>query len=200
MKNTLARATGLAVLATFATTAAWAQGMMMNGGMMHGGMMGQNMHGGMMSSAATANAPSAAPGTLALNATQTPTANTIMVSVMAHALPGPDGKKHDAFMPSNFVVKEGQKVTFKIANYDEMPHSITAPGLNVNIAIPAAGTAANGKVTPSVTTYSFTPAHKGMVRWYCVTPCDGKAGGWAMAPGFDGMGRDGYMAGYFAVI
>lgn len=170
----------------------------MGSGMMMGRGAGSHMMQGYGNSgAATSGGQAAMPD---LQPGDAPVADHVVISVLPHSLPGPDGKRHDAFMPSNLVLRAGAEATLVIVNYDDMAHSMTAPELGLNITIPAAKETADGTVTPSVTTYAFTPGKKGTFRWFCAIPCDGSAGGWAMTPGFDGPGRDGYMAGYFAII
>lgn len=106
----------------------------------------------------------------------------------------PDGKGHDTFIPANFSVKVGSKVTVTVNNYDEGPHSFTSPDLGVNVQIPGAKNA--DKKIPSVTKFTFTAAKSGKFRWFCAMPCDKKANMWAMSAGPDGPSRDGYMAGF----
>lgn len=144
----------------------------------------------------------------AIGATQAqqaqPTANHLTLYVMADdmGLVGPDGKHHDSIIPSSFVLKAGEKVVLTIVNYDDMMHSITAPGLNLNVMIKAAKhVAGSDEPAPVTTTYTFTPTKKGQFRWNCAIPCDkGDGHGWAMSKGFDGHSRDGFMAGYIEVI
>ncbi len=175
----------------------------MGPGMMMGSGTGPHMMQGYGSSGDSDAASSAAGDRAAMPDLQpgdAPVPDRVVISVVPHALPGPDGKRHDAFLPSNLVLKAGVEATLVLVNYDDMAHSLTAPNLGLNVMIPAAREGAGGVVTPSVTTYVFTPGKKGTFRWFCAIPCDGAAGGWAMTPGFDGPGRDGYMAGYFAII
>ncbi|HKI56173.1 MAG TPA: hypothetical protein VJ957_07385 [Longimicrobiales bacterium] len=118
--------------------------------------------------------------------------------------PGPDGTDHDAFVPSDMVIQPGQKVTLTVINYDDGDHSITAPEINLNL-VAKGGTFtkdASGKetgFTPGKTVFTFTaPSKPGYYRWFCALPCDGPTH-WGMSKGFDGMGQDGYMAGYIVV-
>lgn len=122
---------------------------------------------------------------------------------------GPGGKHHDTFLPSNLVVHRGVPVTFRFVNYDNAAHTMTAPGLGLNVVIAAAapakssarttsktGSQDNGDaVAPGITTYRFTPATIGQFRWHCNMMCDP----WAMHASYDGPGRDGFMAGYIVV-
>jgi heme/copper-type cytochrome/quinol oxidase subunit 2 len=70
-----------------------------------------------------------------------------------------------------FTVKVGQAVTVTIVNHDAMPHTFTAPDINVNAS-----------VNPeSSTTFTFTPSAAGTFSWYCSVPC----GDWVMShPGY----------------
>jgi plastocyanin len=114
---------------------------------------------------------------------------------------GPDGKAHDTIVPSNFVVKAGVRVKVTVINYDEAQHSITAPGLKLDLLIKGGKeNKATGVVTPVTSTFTFTANKKGVYRWYCKIPCDHKANLWAMGPGFGGPGKEGFMAGYIVVI
>ena len=107
---------------------------------------------------------------------------------------GPDKAHHDTMVPSSFVLRKGTRVTFTVVNLDDMKHSITAPGLGVNIIIKAGVERKNGTIAPSTTTYTFIPAKAGEFRWYCVFPCD-MPQHWAMSASYDGPDRDGFMAG-----
>lgn len=102
---------------------------------------------------------------------------------------GSDGKTHDTFLPGNFTLEKGVPTEITIANYDEGPHTLTAPDLNINIQIP--GHKAEG--VPSITTTVVTVDKTGTFIWQCMDPCDSKAGGWAMA-------QDGYMKGKITVV
>jgi plastocyanin len=124
-------------------------------------------------SAATA-APAVAPESLAL----------AVKSDTEHGRLGPDGNWHDAFLPADFTVKPGAKVTLTITNYDSGAHSFTSPSLGVQETIPA-----GSAVSPSVTTFTFTaPKKPGAYDWWCAFPCDP----WAMK-------HDGYMRGIVTV-
>jgi heme/copper-type cytochrome/quinol oxidase subunit 2 len=112
---------------------------------------------------------------------------------------GPDKAHHDTIAPSDFVLKAGVPVTFTVINFDDGGHSITAPALGVNIKIKPGIDEANGGIKPVATTYTFTPTKKGEFHWNCMVMCDGPSH-WAMSAGFDGPGRDGYMAGWFKVL
>lgn len=136
--------------------------------------------------AATALGASAAAAATQANA---PT-KTIYIYADAAGLPAADHKHHDAFFPADFVLKAGQKVTLVFVNNDDAPHSFTAPGLHVNVVIKA-GKDQKGSdaITPTTTTYTFTPAKAGEFRWHCMMPCDPYS-----------MNRTGFMAGYVKVI
>lgn len=112
---------------------------------------------------------------------------------------GPDKAHHDTMVPSSFVLRKGVPVTFTVINLDDMSHSITAPGLGVSVVIKPGTDRKDGGVTPSTTTYRFTPAKTGEFRWYCIFPCD-MPNHWAMSASYDGPGRDGFMAGIIRVL
>ena len=112
---------------------------------------------------------------------------------------GPDGAHHDTVVPSGFVLRKGIPVTLTVLNFDDMSHSITAPGLGVNITVKPGSDRKNGGVAPSTTTYTFTPSRVGEFRWFCAFPCDMPTH-WAMSSSYDGAGRDGFMAGIFRVL
>ena len=112
---------------------------------------------------------------------------------------GPDQAHHDTMVPSSFVLRKGVRVTFTVINLDDMKHSITAPGLGINIVIKAGVDRKNGAIAPSTTTYSFVPAKAGEFRWYCIFPCD-MPRHWAMSASYDGPDRDGFMAGIIRVL
>ena len=48
---------------------------------------------------------------------------------------GPDGKGHDSFVPSSFVVKAGSPVRLQVINYDTDAHTVTAPDLGLNFRV-----------------------------------------------------------------
>ena len=112
---------------------------------------------------------------------------------------GPDGKGHDAFVPSSLVAKVGQPVTLSVINYDEGGHTITCDGLNLDQQIQA-GIASGNDVKPVTTTFTFTPQKAGVFRWVCNVKCDKGGNYWAMTDGYDGPGQDGFMAGFIVVI
>jgi heme/copper-type cytochrome/quinol oxidase subunit 2 len=112
---------------------------------------------------------------------------------------GPDKAHHDTMVPSSFVLRKGTPVTFTVVNLDDMKHSITVPGLGVNLIIKAGVDGRNGTIAPSTTTYTFIPAKAGEFRWYCVFPCD-MPRHWAMSASYDGPDRDGFMAGIIRVL
>ena len=122
----------------------------------------------------------------------------VTVYVLPGALPGPDGKGHDSFVPSTFAVKSGAAAQLEIVNYDTGAHTITAPTLNLNIQI-APAKKDGGKVTPVATTYTLPPTKVGTYRWYCALQCDGPSH-WAMDQGYGGPGKEGYMAGFIVAI
>jgi heme/copper-type cytochrome/quinol oxidase subunit 2 len=112
---------------------------------------------------------------------------------------GPDKAHHDTMVPSSFVLRQGTRVTLTVVNLDDMKHSITAPGLGVNIILQAGVDRKNGTIAPSTTSYTFIPTKAGEFRWYCVFPCD-MPQHWAMSASYDGPDRDGFMAGIIRVL
>ncbi|WP_127902211.1 cupredoxin domain-containing protein [Solirhodobacter olei] len=129
-------------------------------------------------------------GATAASAQSNTVTKTIYIYADQAGLPGADHKNHDAFFPADFVVKAGQQVKLVFINNDDAPHSFTAPGLHLNVVIKAGvDKAGSDQVTPTTTTYTFTPTKAGEYRWHCVMPCDTYS-----------MNRQGYMAGYVKVI
>jgi plastocyanin len=120
-----------------------------------------------------------------LTATPPPAAvNMLVKSDTEHGRKGPDGQWHDAFSNADFAVKAGQTVTVTVSNFDDSPHSFTAPSLGLNVAIPG-GSEKQGH------TVKFTfkaPSKPGTYEWFCAMPCDP----WAMS-------HDGYMRGHVTV-
>ena len=108
---------------------------------------------------------------------------------------GSDGKAHDTMIPANAVLQKGVPVTLSVVNHDDMVHTITAPGLGLNVIVKPAKKV-NGQIVPTTTTVTFTPTKAGQFRWHCNGPCDP----WTMKASFDGPDRDGFMAGYFVVL
>jgi plastocyanin len=131
--------------------------------------------------------PSFAVAAYATKAAPARSAATVALTIKSdtqHAKKDTKGVWHDAFLPAAFSVETGQKVTLTITNYDDAPHTFTAPGLKLNVAIAGA----KGS-TPSVTTVSFTaPAKAGGIDWFCAAGCDP----WAMT-------HLGYMRGRITV-
>jgi plastocyanin len=117
----------------------------------------------------------------------------------ARAPKGPDGKGHDSFVPSSFVLQSGVPTTFNIINYDDAPHTITSTDLGLNLLINP-GDEVGGEVQPATTTATITIPQAGVYRWYCDSACDDDGGKWAMSDGYDGKGQDGFMAGNFVVL
>lgn len=108
---------------------------------------------------------------------------------------GPDGAKHDVFAAmGSTTVKVGVPVTITITNKDDVQHSLTSPGLGLNIVIPAATDKGDGTVT-----YTFTPNKAGSFRWFCAIPCDTDNAGWDMTSDGTGSGQDNFMAGFITV-
>ena len=125
--------------------------------------------GAMMMSPAVAAAP---------NGSNPAGSPMIKLSVAGANKMGPDGKLHDSFSKTNFAVKVGQPTRLRIANADDVPHSITSAATGVSIT-----------VRPGVHTYTMVATKAGRFEWVCVIPCDSDANGWAMT-------HPGYMAGY----
>lgn len=121
-------------------------------------------------------------------AARTSTARMATVTILVksddeHAKKGPDGKWHDAFLPAYPRVTAGQPTKLVFVNYDSGAHSMVAPGLGLNIQIPAA----HGS-TPGRTTVVLTAKKAGSYDWWCGSPCDP----WAMT-------HNGYMRGSIVV-
>jgi hypothetical protein len=116
-----------------------------------------------------------------------PAAHLAMVIVPGVHL-GPDGKMHDAFIPTDIAALVGQRVIVTIYNYDRGRHSITASALHLNVLLPAARRAG----VPSVTVFTLRVGKAGVYHWRCMQPCDDMATGWAML-------HDGYMAGTITI-
>lgn len=137
----------------------------------------------------TGGTPALAANTGALGSTAAPLAKpeTVRLAVKAddeHGRLGPDGKWHDAFLPADFTVHAGAKVTVTVTNYDGGAHTFTSAALHLNAVI-----SAGSMQHPRVTTFTFTaPKQAGRYAWWCAMPCDP----WAMA-------HDGYMRGYVTV-
>lgn len=128
--------------------------------------------------------------TTATAATNTVATKTIYIYADSAGLLAKDHKHHDAFFPADFVLKAGQKVKLVFVNNDDAAHSFTAPGLHLNVVIkPGKDQKGSDAITPTTTTYTFTPAKAGEFRWHCMMPCDPYS-----------MNRTGFMAGYVKVI
>src|SRR5579859_1076071 len=54
----------------------------------------------------------------------------IIKSDTEHGKRGSDGNWHDAFLPADFTVHAGDRVTVTVVNYDTMPHSFTSSSLS----------------------------------------------------------------------
>jgi heme/copper-type cytochrome/quinol oxidase subunit 2 len=132
----------------------------------------------------------------ASNASQTSDASTtalkaqeIDLTVYPGSRLGPDGKMHDTYAQTDLNVIEGVPVKLTVYNYDSGEHSVTAPGLNVNLQ--ATGSTKEG--VPGVTTVTFTPTKTGNFDWQCIDKCDGGMTSYAMT-------HDGYMKGTIHVL
>jgi plastocyanin len=136
-----------------------------------------------------AMASSAQPTATAPAAQKTEAVKLTIKSDDEHGKRGPDGKWHDAYLPANFTVHAGDKVTVTVDNYDEGSHTFTSSTLTtagvMNVMIPA-----GSEKSPHTTTFTFTaPATAGKYLWWCAMPCDP----WAMS-------HIGYMRGYVTVV
>ncbi len=117
-----------------------------------------------------------------------PAAQELTATINGSIKLGPDGKMHDAFTPADFSVTQGQPVKMTVYSYDDAPHSVTAPDLQLDAQIAPS----TEKGVPAVTTFTFTPNKAGKFFWNCDLPCDGDSNGWAMA-------NPGFMSGYITV-
>ncbi len=81
----------------------------------------------------------AAFGATSATASSTKTVTQTMV-IVGHSLgaKGSDGLRHDTTLGASFAVPQGSQVTVTVYNYDEGPHTITAPKLGLNVRIPGA--------------------------------------------------------------
>jgi plastocyanin len=133
--------------------------------------------------AVAALAVSAAGTAAAKPSSSTPRVTILVKSDDEHAKKGPDGKWHDAFLPANPVVRAGIKTTITFVNYDGGVHSMVAPGLGLNVKIPAAKGSTPGRVT-----ITLDAKKAGSYDWWCGSPCDP----WSMT-------HNGYMRGSIKV-
>jgi plastocyanin len=141
---------------------------------------------GASAQAAPVPAPSSATAPTSVAPAPKPEAVKLLVKADdEHAKRGPDGKWHDAFLPADFAVHPGDKVTVTVENYDGGPHTFTSPAMGVNAIIPGGGSLAS----PREVTFTFTaPKKAGRYQWFCAVPCDP----WSMA-------HNGYMRGFVTV-
>lgn len=129
-----------------------------------------------------------------------PSAKTVAVTqtmvIVGHSLgaKGSDGLRHDTTLGASFSVPQGSQVTVTVYNYDEGPHTVTAPKLGLNVKIPGAKDEKNG--VPSSKTFTFTAANAGKFLWFCSLPCDKGQGYWDMK---NASTKIGFMAGYITV-
>jgi plastocyanin len=138
--------------------------------------------------AAPASSAAVAPTSSTTAVAKSEAVKLVIKSDSEHGRLGPDGKWHDAFLPANFTVHAGDRVTVTVYNYDSGQHSFTSSSLSatalINQMIPAGSPTA-----PSKTTFTFTaPDQTGQYAWWCAVPCDP----WAMA-------HVGYMRGNVTV-
>ncbi len=125
-----------------------------------------------------------------------PQALTVYVFGPGQGIVGSDGQPHEAFVPSNFVVRAGTTVRLTFVNYSPAQHNFVQPQLNLDLVIAAPGSAG----TAATTTVVFTPVKKGVYRWFCSLPCDKAHGMWEMGRGYGGPSREGFMAGDIVVF
>ena len=145
--------------------------------------------GGIVGASAAALALAAC-GTVATtgNTSTKPDVVRVALTVVGGLKLGPDGKMHDVISPSDFTVVQNRPVEVTVYSYDDAPHNIAAPDLNLNATL----TPSTAKGSPGMTTFTFTPSKAGKFLWNCSLPCDGDANGWAME-------HPGYMSGYITV-
>lgn len=169
------------------------------------GLSGCGSSGAHTATAAAAQATSAAAaasaGTGSSGDTSSYGTNAITLNVYPKAITmkGVDSAMHDAILPSSWVVKEGQKFSVTVINYDDGQHSITSPDLGLNFVIAAGKKDATGKITPTVSTTTFIATKTGAFHWYCAFPCDGPSHLGMTMNGNDGRGYDEIMAGTILV-
>jgi len=70
------------------------------------------------------------------NAKPADAAQSLTIYVLAN-IPGPDGKLHEAFVPSSFVVKAGVPVTITFINYGDERHNFVEPKLDIDLVVNA---------------------------------------------------------------
>jgi plastocyanin len=147
------------------------------------------LSGTLVALAAFAVASATASSTKTVSVTQT-------MVIVGHSLgaKGSDGLRHDTTLGASFAVQQGSRVTVTVYNYDEGPHTITAPQLGLNVLIPGAKDSKNG--VPSSKTFTFTAAKAGKFLWSCTLPCDKGQGYWDMQ---SPSKKIGFMAGYITV-
>jgi hypothetical protein len=107
-----------------------------------------------------------------------PVVPVVDLTVSPAIKPGPNNVLHDAFSVTNFVVHAGRPITLVINNTDSSPHSINAPGIDVNIV-----------ARPGVHSYTLLVRKTGRFEWSCMLPCDPYS-----------MAHLGYMRGYITSV
>jgi plastocyanin len=127
---------------------------------------------------------------------------------------GPDGRTHDSFVPSGFVVKAGLPVHLTLVNHDDGAHTMTLDSSNAGFGpfMVKPWDAVGQNVKPVNSTFDFTPTKKGAFRWHCEVFCDDAANHWAMGHAIAPMANHGgalgpssqkaevgFMAGYILV-
>ena len=105
-----------------------------------------------------------------------------------------DGLRHDTTLGASFSVPRGSRVTVTVYNYDEGPHTITAPKLGLNVTIPGAKNEEKG--IASKKTFTFVANKTGKFLWHCTLPCDAGQSYWDMK---SPSKKIGFMAGYFTI-
>jgi hypothetical protein len=134
--------------------------------------------------------------TATASSTKTAPKITQTMVIVGHSLgaKGSDGLRHDTTLGANFSVPQGARVTVTVYNYDEGPHTITAPKLGLNVTIPGAKNEEKG--IASKTTFTFVAEKAGKFLWVCKLPCDKGQGYWDMR---NASKKIGFMAGYITV-
>jgi uncharacterized cupredoxin-like copper-binding protein len=110
------------------------------------------------------------------SATQAASSDVVNLSIKPESKQGSDGKKHDAFVNTDFTLTKGKTVKLVITNYDTNMHTLSSSDLNLNIVIKGASSPGASAVTEQ----TFTPDKAGTFHWMCMNPCDLKANEWAM--------------------
>lgn len=153
-------------------------------------------------SASTATQAPTTPSSQSTSDTSSYGANAITLNVYPGSITmsGIDKAKHDAVLPSSWVVKKGQLFTVTVINYDGGTHSITAPDLGIDFLAKAGKEdPTTKKVTGVTSTFTFTATKTGDFHWYCKIPCDGPTHLGMETNGNNGIGYNEIMAGEIVV-